>query len=121
MAITRFGLVTSENHHRLLPVLISQAGLHTESFRTKIDIFLKNLPSFIKTCCHAGWAAIGIFMWVWASGPVLRNRELRREVVGKYIYPQLEISQCKTEQERRDFVQAFIDAHYKDDDEEEDE
>merc|ERR1712039_899192 len=29
MAITRFGLVTSENHHRLLPVLISQAGLHT--------------------------------------------------------------------------------------------
>merc|ERR1712014_268459 len=56
----------------------------------------------------------------WASGPVLRNRELRREVVGKYIYPQLEISQCKTEQERRDFVQAFIDAHYKDDDEEED-
>merc|ERR1711893_246370 len=69
---------------------------------------------------YAGWAAIGIFMWVWASGPVLRNRELRREVVGKYISPQLEISQCKTEQERRDFVQAFIDAHYKDDDEEED-
>merc|ERR1712045_175220 len=29
MAITRFGLVTSENHHRLSPVLISQAGLHT--------------------------------------------------------------------------------------------
>merc|ERR1712045_284099 len=29
MVITRFGLVTSENHHRLLPVLISQAGLHT--------------------------------------------------------------------------------------------
>merc|ERR1712079_689528 len=29
MAITRFGLVTPENHHRLLLVLISQAGLHT--------------------------------------------------------------------------------------------
>merc|ERR1712117_129527 len=29
MVITRFGLVTSENHHRLSPVLISQAGLHT--------------------------------------------------------------------------------------------
>merc|ERR1712014_433513 len=69
---------------------------------------------------YAGWAAIAVFMWFWASGPVLRNRELRREVVGKYIYPQLEISQCKTEQERREFVQKFIDEHYKDDDEEED-
>merc|ERR1712117_579102 len=29
MAITRVGLVTSENHHRLLPVLIFQTGLHT--------------------------------------------------------------------------------------------
>merc|ERR1712071_55224 len=70
---------------------------------------------------YAGWAGIAIFMWIWASGPVLKNRELRREVVGRYIYPQLEISQCKTEQERRDFVQAFIDEHYKDDEEEDDE
>merc|ERR1711970_428190 len=57
-----------------------------------------DIPSWAP---YAGWAAIGIFMWVWASGPVLKNRELRREVVGKYIYPQLEISQCKTEQERQ--------------------
>merc|ERR1712110_874163 len=38
---------------------------------------------------YAGWLGIAVFMWIWASGPVLRNRELRREVVGKYIYPRL--------------------------------
>merc|ERR1712010_190181 len=27
---------------------------------------------------YAGWAGIALFMWIWASGPVLRNRELRR-------------------------------------------
>ena len=92
-------------------------------------IFLKNQQKIEKKLkrshpfanfLHAGWAGIAIFMWIWASGPVLKNRELRREVVGRYIYPQLEISQCKTEQERREFVQAFIDEHYKDDEEEDD-
>ena len=124
--ITRSGLDTFENHLRLSPVLISQAGLHTGIIKKKRthprgfparSFFL--LPVSIIPF-YAGWAGIAIFMWIFASGPVLKNRELRREVVGRYIYPQLEISQCKTEQERREFVQAFIDEHYKDDEEEED-
>merc|ERR1711881_202868 len=67
----------------------------------------------------AGFIIIPSFMWIWGSGPVLRNRMLRREMMVKYIAPQLEIMQCKTEQERRDFVADFCAKAYKEDDDEE--
>jgi len=68
----------------------------------------------------AGLIAIPTFMWVWGSGPVLRNRYLRREMMIKYIAPQLPILQCKTEQERRDYVQAYCDRMYVEEEEEDD-
>merc|ERR1711881_178637 len=68
-----------------------------------------------------GWAGIMLFMWIWGSGPVMRNRALRREIITDYIYPQIPLSMCETEQERREMIQAFCDANYKDAEEDDDE